>query len=198
MIGALGIALNAALKLNKNNVKVLIVENAEDAATQIENNNIKIKNLFVASHGTYKNADFNIGTSYFNSVGSINQSEGLTNIAKHLEKGAEIVLLACHVGSSFNGGTTLLKALAKKMNATVYGNQSWSLVSPNMFNSGFAKTFYQNGANGAGFDNTEYSKESRSNAYKNSGKWSKVSPDGTTSTIQNVYFDSFGKIRYSN
>jgi RHS repeat-associated protein len=197
--GALGIALNTALKLNKENVKVLLVDDAEDAATQIENNNIKIKNLFIASHGTYDiQADFNIGSSYFNSAGSINKSKGLTNIAKHIDKDAEIVLLACHVGSSFNGGTTLLQALAKKMNATVYGNQSWSLVSPNMFNSGFAKTFYQNGANGAGFDNTEYSKESRSNAYNNSGKWSKVSPDGTTSTIQNVYFDSFGKIRYSN
>jgi len=34
--------------------------------------------------------------------------------------GAEIVLMACHAGATFNGGVGLLKALAKKFNATVH------------------------------------------------------------------------------
>ncbi len=112
--------------------------------------------------------------------------------------GAEIVLMACHAGATFNGGVGLLKALAKKFNATAYGNQSWSISSDGMFNNGFWQKMglgrsYQKSE---GFDPSR-PKEIYKHAYEDAGKWTRVTPDGTTTTITNVYFDAFGKIRYN-
>jgi len=110
--------------------------------------------------------------------------------------GAEIVLLACHVGATFNDGICLLEAVSKKFNATVYGNQSWSLSSNGMFNNGYWQRwgFGRKYQKSVGDDPTR-SKQIYRHAYEDAGNWTKVAPNGTISVITNVYFDAFGKIK---
>lgn|GEM_PF-2836729 len=200
---ALQIALNAAQSLPEGNVHILQVKNAQDAANQVESLGVQISNLFIASHGYGAiggRAYFALGSTTYNTPAAIRKSEELSRIAKFMVDvpGAEVVLMACHAGASFNGGVSLLQAMAKKFNATVYGNQSFSLASEGMFNNGFWQKMgfgikYQTPH---GYDPARPMDRYR-HAYEDAGKWTKVTPDGTTTTITNVYFDSFGKIRYN-
>lgn len=84
------------------------------------------------------------------------------------------------------------------LNATVYGNQSWTTSSPKLFNDGgwFSSTYYpaEHGLP-PGHDN---SRGAYNTAIADEGKWTRASPNGAVSTITNVYFDSFGKIHYDH
>jgi RHS repeat-associated protein len=201
---ALGTALNAAKKSASGNVRILQVRDIDDAADQISEINGTIDNIFIGSHGAGNkgaHAYFGIGQTLINSVKQIEHtySKQLGEIASKLSANAEIVLLACHAGAAQNHGIELITALAKKLNATVYGNQSWSANSEGMFNSGFAQKFGINRVyqefNGVPSSHSGQ-KSIFQDALNNEGKWTKASPDGTTTTVTNVYFDSFGKIHY--
>jgi len=208
---ALGSMLNSALSAQKadfsGTIQILHIKDAKDAANQIENLQGSIINLFIASNGYYGDnnggkAYFAIGSTKYNDAKVIADSKSLQRIANHLFKmypGAEIVLAACHAGGTQNGGVELLKAVATKMGATVYGNQSWTVANNNLFNVGsFGTNFNPVRPNLVG--NQVAAGRSRSEypfAYQNAGNWTKASPNGTVTTVNNVYFDAFGKIHYS-
>jgi len=200
--GALTIAVNEAVKTG-GNIKILHVKDANDAAGQIENISAKITNLFFLSHGDAKNghkAYFAIGTQNFH-TSDVAGSDALSRIAAKLAStpgplpsAAEVIVFGCGSGATYNGGVELMKSLAKKLNATVYGNQSWSLAGVGMFNGD--KPFYQ----GRGTPDPGHSQQNFSNAYRDAGSWTKAYPYGSgavSQTIHNVYLDSFGKIHYT-
>jgi RHS repeat-associated protein len=198
--GALTMIVNAAVKTG-GNIKVLHVKNADDAATQIEGITAKITNLFFLSHGDAKNAPhrayFAIGTQNFHTE-DIAKSSALSRIAARLAStpgplpsAAEVIVFACGAGGVHNGGVEMLKALAKKLHATVYGPQGFGMGSANMFNSTPGSQAYPVG----GHDPNAFS-----NALKNHGNWTKAYEFGASQvnqTIKNVYFDAFGRIHYS-
>lgn len=206
--GALTMIVNAAMNaggksgsLGSGNIKVLHVKDAADAANQIEEVIPQITNLFFLSHGDTKNghkAYFAIGTQIFhasNVAGSNELSRIATKLANsgsgHFSDAAEVTVFGCGAGATYNGGVELLRSLSKKLHATVFGNQSWSLASPGMFNG--EKPFYQgNSTPDAGHPAQEFS-----NAYRDAGKWTRVYASGSSSTISNVYFDAFGRIHYT-
>ena len=200
--GALTTVVNAAMN-TEGTIKVLHVKNANDAANQIEGISGKITNLLFLSHGDAKNqhqAYFAIGTEALH-ASDVSGSRSLERIAKKmastlgpLPSASEVVLFACGAGGTYNGGVELLKALAKKLHSTVYGNQSWSLANANMFigNSPFFQANSHLDAN--------HSPQNFSNAYRDAGKWTRAYEFGSTQvsqTIYNVYLDSFGKIHYA-
>jgi RHS repeat-associated protein len=196
---ALTTVVNAAAKTGtgflfggSSNIKILHVKDAADAATQIEGIKAKITNLFFLSHGSTKNGDkayFAIGSQNFH-TSDISGSDALSRIAKRLSS-AEVIVFGCGAGGTYNGGVELMKSLAKKLNATVFGNQSWSLGYAGMFNEN--KPFYQ----GNGTPDAGHSQKNFSNAYRDAGKWTMATASGGSQTITNVYLDSFGKIHYT-
>lgn len=128
--GALTSIVNAAIKTG-GNIRVLHVKNADDAADQIEGMTAKITNLFFLSHGDAKNsphsAYYAIGSQNFHTE-DIAKSSALSRMAAKLAStpgplpsAAEVIVFACGAGGVHNGGAEILKALAKKLHATVYG-----------------------------------------------------------------------------
>jgi RHS repeat-associated protein len=203
--GALTTIVNAAINTG-GNIKVLHVKGADDAAKQIESVGAKITNLFILSHGDAKDgpnhrAYFAIGTQNFHIEDIIN-SKALSRISARLAStpgplpsAAQVVIFACGAGGTYNGGAEMLKALAKKLHAAVYGSQSCSAASYEIFSGGSpsftTSDWPKNHSNARG---------NYSNAYSNTGRWTMAYEFGTTQeskTITNVYFDSFGRIHYS-
>ncbi len=209
--GALTMVVNAALKTG--NIRVLHVKNAEDAAAQMEEIKAKIVDLFILSHGDSQNAVvdgkshsayFAIGSDTYHTsdvLGSGRKGKALTKIAETLEStpgplpsAAEVIVFACGAGGTYNGGIELMKSLAKKLHATVFGNQSLSCASSSVFSGGTV-----------GFTNSTWPSRhdpngAFSNSYQNAGNWTKAYEFGNTQisqTVHNVYLDSFGKIHYS-
>ncbi len=201
--GALTTAVNEAIKTG-GDIKILHVKDANDAASQIENISAKITNLLFLSHGDANNknkAYFAIGSQNFH-TSDVAGSDALSRIAAKLAStpgplpsAAEVIVFGCGSGATYNGGVELMKALAKKLHATVYGNQSWSVAGTGMFNGD--KPYYQSWGTGP---NPGHSQQNYSNAYRDVGKWTKAYEFGATQvsqTITNVYLDSFGKIHYT-
>lgn len=74
-------------------------------------------------------AYFTIGEQNFQAK-DIAGSSALARIAGRLAgtpgllpSAAQVLVFACGVGGNYNNGAELLKALAKKLHATVFGNQ---------------------------------------------------------------------------
>lgn len=90
----------------------------------------------------------------------------------------------------------MLGAAAKRLKATVYGNQSFTPGYKDLFEDRLAYyTQEQLREHGANILTATYP-ETSPNAYKNTGKWTRITKDGKISTIHKPYFDSFGKFRY--
>ncbi|MEI3797628.1 MULTISPECIES: DUF6443 domain-containing protein [unclassified Chitinophaga] len=198
--GALKIVVDAAIN-TKGNIRVMHVEDSRDAAEQMESIEGKINNLFILSHGDAANAPhrayFAIGVENFHTE-DISKSSGLAGIAKKmastkgpLPSAAQVIVLACGAGGTHNGGTELMMALAKKLHATVFGNQSLTHASMGMF-SGSTLSYSRNNWPSNHDPNGKYS-----NGYLNTGNWTKAYERGGNAvyeTVQNVYIDAFGKI----
>ena len=198
--GALTGVVNAAIKTG-GNIKVLHVKNADDAANQIEVITAKITNLVFLSHGDAKNsphrAYFAIGSQNFHTE-DIGKSSALARIANKLAStpgplpsAAEVIIFACGAGGVHNGGAEMLKALAKKLHATVYGPQGFGMGSANIFSSTPGSQAYPV---------RDHDPKAFSNALSNHGNWTKAYEFGASQinqTIKNVYFDAFGRIHYS-
>jgi RHS repeat-associated protein len=124
------------------NIRILHVKDEEDAANKIEYVWGTITNLFIASHGNASQmgkAYFAIGSTFFHTE-EVESSTALTRIAKKLShapgplfSSAEVIVFSCGAGQYSNNGVALLSALAKKLNATVFGAQGFSLASEKTF-----------------------------------------------------------------
>ncbi len=202
--GALTTIVDQAIKTG-GNIKVLHVENADDAATQIEAINAMINNLLILSHGDAKDAPnhrayFAIGAEIFHTE-NIAISSALHRISSKLASSialpsaARVVVFSCCAGGVHNGGVEMLKALAKKLHASTFGSQSCTRASLFMFRGG-----------NPSFTSSNWPKDHSSaigyysNAYANTGKWTMAYEYGANQvsrTITNVYFDAFGRITYS-
>jgi hypothetical protein len=165
-----------------------------------------ITNLFILSHGDAKDAPghrayFAIGTQIFHTE-DIAKSTTLSRIAARLANtpgplpsAAQVIVFACGAGGVHNGGVEMLEALAKKLHATTFGSQSCSRAAYDLFGGGSPSfttaNWPQDHSNKPGF---------YSNVYTNTGKWTMAYEYGTTQisqTITNVFYDSFGRIHYS-
>jgi len=181
--------------IKNTSLRVLQVNDSEDAANQIEGLSAKVSGLMIMSHGFYKAAEFKIGAEKFNNSSQIKNSKSLSRIASFLTIDSEIVIYACHIGSYYNGGVDLLKSMASKMKRNVYGNQSWG-KSTDIFsgsNPSFGRSEVPLG----------YTKRMLETQYEypasQRGVWTKASYNNgiiNAQSIWNVFFDSFGKIRY--
>jgi RHS repeat-associated protein len=194
---ALGDIVEAAKQTG--NIRILHVSDADDAAKQIQEMQGSITNLFILSHGDAKDppnheAYFAIGSKNFHAK-DVMTSSPLAQIAAKL-KDATVVIWACGAGGTYNEGADLLKALAKKFNSTVLGNQSVSISDRNIFKGSrtyaYKEEWPKNHNIKPGSPSGSYM-----NAYINRGKWTKATPDGTATTVNDVRLDSFGKPRYS-
>lgn len=204
---ALNTALQSAKGISSSNIRILQVNNMQDAVDQVRQIGALINRLFIFSHGYGKDiseARFNIGLSRVtvDNVNSGSVGQGLNELAAALAPNAEIIIMSCHAGANHNGGVRLLSLLAKKMNATVFGNKSWTMMTNGMFEDLFNDGFFS-GYSGMYYPKADgvpeaHKKEAAeyTKAVANEGKWTKVSPDGTRVTIINVYFDSHAQIHY--
>lgn len=130
--------------------------------------------------GDPSKASFDIGVTIFNSPEKILKSVALARIANRLAStsgplpsAANILLMSCATGGTQNKGVDLLKALAKKMHAVVFGAQDCTRASVNQFN-----------------DTTVYR-----------GKWTMAYEQGinvVSKEVLNAAVDSFGKIIYED
>lgn len=200
-----GVALKTIVEeaYKTGNIKVLHVSNADDAADQIEGITSLINNLFIVSHGNSKNrpfeAYFAIGEQNFQ-LKDIAGSSALDRIASKLAStpgplpsAAQVLVFACGVGGKYNGGTDLLMALAKKLHATVFGNQSLSASRVGIFN-GASLSFTQNT-----WPDKHDPAGLFSNSYNNAGNWTRAYMLGSSQaneTVHSVTLDAFGKIHY--
>jgi RHS repeat-associated protein len=194
--------LNQMLESAKefSSINVLQVSDTHDAAGQlsdlVENKNKKVDNLILGGHGEYEQASFTIGYSYYSKPSDVLNDKDLSTIGNSLDIGSQVVLWYCHTGSSYNGGTSLLKAMASKLKTTVFGSQSWAFTGRNMFN-GVNPTFTEpSHMNGSYPD-----REERKHAFDNYNKWTKVTyNNGRTfvSTVSNLYLTKTGCVRYNN
>jgi RHS repeat-associated protein len=159
-------------------ISILQVRDVSDAADQIENFSKKIDNLLIDSHGGLDKASFFIGETIFDNSLKISKSVELGRIASKLSStpgpmpsATNILIMACSTGNPENGGLELVKALSKKMHATVFAAQDCTRFNKNQFNG---ITIYN-------------------------GIWTMAYEFGSTSVTRNVRdvsIDSFGKISY--
>jgi RHS repeat-associated protein len=185
-------------------MKIVQAANDDDAADQIENLNGKINNLFFVSHGDAQNSQGGKHQAYF-AIGNKNfqakdiaGSKALERIAAKLGStpgpllsAASVIIFSCGSGGTYNGGVQLLKALAKKLHATVYGPQGFGMAGSDLFKSRPGSQEYPV---------EDHDPNIYSGALRNHGSWTRVYEYGASyqaQTIKNVYFDSFGRIHYS-
>jgi hypothetical protein len=203
--GALKNVLDAALSAPGKHIKVVQAGNADDAANQIENISGTIENIIIASHGdviTGHEAFFAIGSDNFHKEDVIGNS-ALSRIAAKMNRpvywdgvkmgdAPSIILFSCGAGGLYNNGGELLKAVAKKFGAVTYGPQSWCLGDKNIFTN-------KSPSAQVSTNNENFEKSGRyTDALRVNGLWTAASADGSgIRTIKNVYFDTFGKLHFS-
>ena len=202
--GALALIINAAIEIG-GTIRVLHVNDTADAANQISDLSLTIGNVFILSHGDSKNADadgkvhnayFAIGGEKFNNVTQISDSKQLSNLANAIASnssggGINVLLTACGAGGLYNGGAALMSALSSKLGATVFGNQSLTRASSDIFGGG--ATSFSSSNWPAGHDrNGAYS-----NSYDSRGAWTMANSFGVQ-TVNNITLDSSGNIRFNS
>ncbi|WP_040248009.1 DUF4347 domain-containing protein, partial [Psychroserpens mesophilus] len=203
----------------KSESELIVIEatNIDDALVLLKEalgDDKEIENLFIASHGGYKNASFRIGNNGANGslyhAWSVSNDKKLKKLGESLSDNSNVILMGCHAGSYHNGGDKLVQNLSIALNATVYANQSWGW-SPqsNLFYDdtwtnlwgAFDDPYYQ-----AGYSNpAEFPYASRKQAYDNAGKWTKASPvlekgeaKANLETVNAVYYKANGTIGVSD
>ena len=191
---------NEANKIRSDEIRIIQVTDIDDAVAKIIGISATINNLIIASHGFGQDGQggyFKIGGSKVESASQVNHrySKEFNAIAEKLAKNAQVILLACHAGASHNKGVEIMTALAKKLNATVFGNQSWTVSSDEMFNTRWYYLRYYPKSDGIP-PNHAGEEGVFKNAIRDAGKWTKVTPNGVATTIINVYFDSKATIHY--
>lgn len=200
----LWLALSYARKSASGSVKILQVQDANDAADQIEKLNGAVRNLFILSHGDASSAEghqayFSVGGQAFQAK-DIAGSAAFGKIASKLQQGqgplptaAEVIIFACGSGGLYNKGDVLLTAIAKKLHAVTYGAQGFGRIGTDLF---LSERGSQTGPV-KGHDGPEYDA-----AKANQGNFTKVTPYGVgafrVETVHNGYFDSFGRLHYDN
>jgi len=182
--GALRTMLEAAKNTN-GNITIVQGDNGDEIAGKIEKLSFNIDNLIIGSHGTThprSTAFFMLGSDFVRYY-EVEENEALTRIAKKMDAGSTVIVLACGSGGFYNRGNLLLKAVAKKLSSTTFGPQADAFQHPRMF-----------GGVGTRLQNKKIPMVGPANDVQ--GKWTKAQSSGTTATISNVYFDSFGRIHY--
>lgn len=200
----LWLSLSYARKSANGSVKILQVEDADDAAKQIEQLNGSVRNLFMISHGDASSAEghqafFSIGRQAFQAK-DIAGSAAFTRIGARLTQtpgplptAVQVIIFSCGAGGLYNHGDELLTAVAKKLHATVFGPQGFGLAGATLFDSRPGSQELPI----SGHDSKDYDE-----AKRNQGNFTKVSPYGVgayrVETVKHAYFDSFGRLHYSN
>jgi RHS repeat-associated protein len=87
-----------------------------------------LENVFAASHGNRDKAGFHLGGRSItpSNYNSGNSEKMLEVVKNNLSADSKVVILACHGGSTYNGGAEMVGNLANYFGTPVIANQSWT------------------------------------------------------------------------